>query len=166
MNQHEALRVERAAAEHWRRYKALRLAALADAPDAFFTRYEDERDRPDAFWTQRLGGAAVTLLAVLGHRDVGVAVVAPLRDNPTDAGLFSVWVAPDARGQGVGEAVTRAAIGIARTAGHGRLVLEVSDHNAAAIALYARLGFVRTGVSGAMPPPRQHVREHERALAL
>jgi ribosomal protein S18 acetylase RimI-like enzyme len=150
------------------RYRALRLAALADTPDAFGSRLEDEQPQPDAFWTARLQRPnATTLLAQLGDLDAGLAVVAPAWDaSPKDAGLYSVWVAPHARGQGVGEALLRAAIHAARAAGFARLVLEVGDLNAPAVALYARLGFEPTGRTSALPPPRQHILEHERALSL
>ncbi len=159
------LQVERAGAVDWERYRALRLGALGESPDAFWTRLDDERDQPDSFWQGRMGGA-VNLIATCDGVDAGLAVVARLRDCPADGGLFSVWVAPTARGLGVGERLTRAAIEVAREQGFGRLVLEVSDHNAPAIRLYARLGFAPTGVSGTMPAPRDHIPEHQRALVL
>jgi ribosomal protein S18 acetylase RimI-like enzyme len=162
----ECIDVERAGPGAWRRYKRLRLGALADAPDAFFTRYEDEADKPEEHWRQRLTSGAVTLIASLAGEDAGLAVVAAHSDHPGDAGLFSVWVHPQARSRGVGDALTTHAIAVARERDFTRLVLEVSDHNAGAIRMYARFGFEPTGASGHMPAPREHITEHERALAL
>lgn len=158
--------------DDWERTRALRLAALADTPDAFAATLADERDQPERFWRARLERPDVcTLLAVITDtrgtaRDAGLAVVAPTSDDATAAGLYSVWVAPEARGRGVGDAVLRAAIAHARRAGRSRLVLEVGDHNAPAIALYQRAGFRPTGRTTTLPPPREHVTEHEMELLL
>jgi len=56
------------------------------------------------------------------------------------------FVAPDARGRGVGSAL----MGIAEdhAAAHGlRLVLDVADHNLDAIAFYERRGWTRVGTA-------------------
>ena len=54
----------------------------------------------------------------------------------------------------------------AREEGFPHLFLDVADENTAAIKLYERLGFAPTGVKNHMPPPRDHISEHERALEL
>jgi GNAT superfamily N-acetyltransferase len=56
------------------------------------------------------------------------------------------FVAPDARGRGVGSALMGAAEDHAAT--HGlRLVLDVADHNLDAIAFYERRGWSRVGTA-------------------
>jgi GNAT superfamily N-acetyltransferase len=56
------------------------------------------------------------------------------------------FVAPDARGRGVGSALISAAEDHAAT--HGlRLVLDVADHNLDAIAFYERRGWSRVGTA-------------------
>jgi len=55
---------------------------------------------------------------------------------------------------------------VARGEGRSRIVLDVADGNAAAVRLYESRGFARTGVTGTLPPPREHVLEHQRALEL
>lgn len=102
-------------------------------------------------------------MAVHADQPAGIVVGGPLEDT---AGLFSLWVAPEARGQGLGAALVQAAIAWARGRGHDRLLLDVGDANRTAIALYAALGFEPTGRTGTLPPPRTHVREHQRVLAL
>jgi len=47
-----------------------------------------------------------------------------------------------------------------------QVLLDVADTNMAAIRLYARMGFVPSGVEGSLPPPREHIKEHQRVLVL
>jgi ribosomal-protein-alanine N-acetyltransferase len=60
--------------------------------------------------------------------------------------VLTLGVAGWARRQGVGEALMTAALGIGRQAGATEAFLEVDVANAAAIALYERLGFERAGL--------------------
>lgn len=159
------IRIERPSVEQWERWRGLRLAALGDTPDAFGSTLAEERDQPPSFWQARLTGAAITLVATLHGRDAGISVVAPSGAEGV-AGLYSVWVAPFARGRKVGDALVRAAIEAATAAGYERIVLDVGDHNLPARRLYARWGFQPTGRRSALPPPRQAVTELELARAL
>jgi len=150
----------------WERYRAIRLRALADDPDAFGSTLAREDAFTPAEWRARLAGEAAVFLAVVAGEDAGTAVGAPWRERPGVAGLFGMWVAPAARGRGLGDRLVRAVISWARDGGFARLVLEVGDANANAVRLYERHGFVATGRCGTLPPPREHVTEHERALEL
>jgi ribosomal protein S18 acetylase RimI-like enzyme len=153
--------------DDWERARALRLAALADAPDAFWSTLAEEVDDPEQRWRDRLArDDATTLVARRTGEDVGLVVVAPDHHEPTSAGLVSVWVAPAARRHGVGRRLVRAGIEVARATGAPRLLLDVGDHNEAAVALYHSLGFRPTGRRGAFPPPREHIVEHQLALDL
>ena len=82
------------------------------------------------------------------------------------AGLYAVWVAPLARGCGAGDALMEAALAEAAEAGYARIVLDLGDYNEPAQALYARFGFEPTGRRSTLPPPRQHIAEHELPRAL
>lgn len=62
-----------------------------------------------------------------------------------EAEILTLAVRPAARRAGLGARLTRAAAEVAARAGAVSLFLEVADDNAAARALYARLGFVETG---------------------
>lgn len=159
--------VERVGPTHWARARAIRLQALRDAPDAFWSTFEQEAALDDAVWRQRLERReAVTLLGVVDDADVGMVVGAPHHAQPTDAGLYAMWVAPSARGRGVGEELISAVVDWARSAGYPRLRLDVADANPHAVRLYERMGFTPTGVIYRFPPPRDHIVEHERALDL
>ena len=161
------MKIERARPEDWERVRALRLCALSDAPDAFAaTLAEEEALGPEA-WRERLAGSLqATFVATAGGEDVGLVVVAPYAGRAGCAGLFAMWVAPGRRGSGIADGLVRAVVDWSRAAGHARVVLDVADDNARAIGLYARMGFVPTGVRAALPAPRTHIREHERALEL
>jgi ribosomal-protein-alanine N-acetyltransferase len=60
--------------------------------------------------------------------------------------VLTVGVTPAARRRGVARALMLAALAVARDAGTASAFLEVAVDNDAAIPLYARLGFVKTGL--------------------
>lgn len=68
-----------------------------------------------------------------------------LRLAAEEAEVLTVAVEPAARRVGVGSALVEAAAGAAAAAGAGELLLEVAADNAAALALYARAGFLPAG---------------------
>ena len=159
------MNIARALAADWRRARDVRLRALGDAPDAFGALLADELKFSDTDWQARIAQKdAATFLASIDAADIGIAVVAP--NEHGDAGLYSVWVAPEARGSGVGDALVAAAVHWARAQGHARITLGVGDYNLPAIRLYERHGFARTGETGTLPPPRTHITEHKRMLLL
>jgi ribosomal protein S18 acetylase RimI-like enzyme len=67
------------------------------------------------------------------------------------AHLVSMWVAPEARGRGLGEALATAVVDWARERGFPGVRLFVVRGNDGAAALYQRCGFRHTGVVLAMP---------------
>jgi len=149
----------------WQRGRAVRLRALAESPAAFGSVLGVEQRLDDSVWPQRVTPVeAATFVAVSDSgEDVGLIVGAPDDD---DAGLFSMGVASAARQSGVGGRLVEVIIAWATASGHHRILLEVGEENAAAIALYANCGFEPTGKSGSLPPPRDHTTEHQRALVL
>lgn len=157
--------VERARPDAWERVRAVRLCALADAPDAFGSTLEGDRALAPEVWRERLTAGAA-FVATSGGEDVGLAFGAEYRGREGTAGLFGMWVAPGARGSGAGDRLVAAVVSWAGEEGFARVVLHVGDENAAAIRLYERNGFRPTGARGTLPPPRTHIREHERALDL
>ena len=159
------LRVERLTVDEAPRLRAIRLRALADAPDAFGTTFEGAAAQPAETWSEQLQELP-TFVAVNDGLDVGMVRCQPDETEPDTALLISMWVAPASRRIGVGDALVDAAIEWARANGVSRLQLYVVDDNAPAIALYARKGFRATGVVATLPPPREHIREHQRELRL
>jgi ribosomal protein S18 acetylase RimI-like enzyme len=64
-----------------------------------------------------------------------------------DCWLEDLYVRAEARGTGVGRALTEAVLDRARARGCGRVELDVNSENPAALALYRSLGF-ETGKTG------------------
>ena len=62
-----------------------------------------------------------------------------------DAEILTLAVAPEARRQGLGAALVEAAAGAAAARGAASMFLAVAEDNAAALGLYAKLGFVEVG---------------------
>jgi GNAT superfamily N-acetyltransferase len=71
--------------------------------------------------------------------------------DPRAAGLWGMWVAPAARGQGVAARLLEAVAGWARSRGAVRLELSVSDRADAAAELYRNHGFRPTGEARPLP---------------
>jgi ribosomal protein S18 acetylase RimI-like enzyme len=134
---------------------------LRDAPDAFGTTFEEASGWSADDWLDQLRKLP-TVVAVLEGTDVGMARFAPDHTHPRTGWLISMWVDSSARRTGLGSVLTDAIIELARAAGGTRLILDVADGNAAAIALYERKGFTPNGTIGSLPPPRTHVRLHQR----
>jgi ribosomal protein S18 acetylase RimI-like enzyme len=92
---------------------------------------------------------AVLLVAELGGQVVGTVTYVPDGGpwgeiaRPGEAEFRMLAVDPTARGQGVGEALTRAVVDRARAEGKRRLVMSSRDDMHAAHRLYERLGFTR-----------------------
>jgi ribosomal protein S18 acetylase RimI-like enzyme len=123
--------------------RPLRLRALREDPDAFGSSVEREQDRPDADWDFWVRD---TVIAFDGETPVGMA---NLNAEGDEARLYGMWVAPEARGRGVGELLVRALI---ERAGDRPITLCVAEGAQAARRLYERLGFAPTGATGTLRP--------------
>lgn len=173
MGEHHRVVVSAVFPEDWQVVRDLRLAALADEPDAFGATLAQEVERPERAWREGLAvpTAPALVASLVGEEEgrawpVGLVMVAPAFGAPEHAGVYGLWVDPSARGRGVGDALLEAALDHARAAGYARAVLDVGDNNTPAQALYARHGFEPTGRTGTLPAPRTHVTEHELARDL
>ncbi|MGW4521014.1 GNAT family N-acetyltransferase [Amycolatopsis sp. NPDC004378] len=124
--------------DDWREWRDLRLQALRDAPHAFSATLDDWLGAPEERWRERLRGSH-NVIADFAGGPVGMATGFP--DEGT-VELGTMWVAPPARGRGVGEALVRA---IVDWAAPRKVTLRVADGNTAALALYRRLGFTGDG---------------------
>ena len=145
------LRVVRVDDSNWRTYRDVRLAMLQDAPRAFWTTYAQAAARSDEEW-RRMVGQSHTWLALGGAEPLGSVACVRLPEQPEDeCVLVGMWVAPSARGRGVGERLVRTVLESAAERGLSRVLLEVAHENAPARALYERMGFAPTGRTGEMP---------------
>ena len=145
----------------WREYRAIRLAALAEAPSAFGSMLAEARRLRAADWRARL---AQRVQFVVRHRGAAVGTVAGLVEDGAE--LVSLWVHPAWRGRGVGDRLMQAVLDWARQEGHTEVRLWVTADNEPAERLYARHGFVRTGQSQPVTPGDPMRREIAMACAL
>lgn len=145
------MRIRHILAHEVDRLRDIRLRALATDPYAYGSTYAAEIQRPASWWegwAQRSeDGVQRTFIAVdAADRWVGLALVREDDEAPGDAVVNSMWVAPEARGLGVGRALCSACAEWARSRGFPVVRLTAKVGNAAAIGLYESLGFVRVGV--------------------
>jgi ribosomal protein S18 acetylase RimI-like enzyme len=142
------IRIRELQQEEWRVWRTLRIAALKDAPDAFGDTVEQAQLRSDEEWRKSLTHPEERLLvAEIDSGLVGMARVRSDEDDPERAGLYSMWVAPDARRKGVGRALIDDAIRWAAQNGVFSLWLCVTQGNEPAKSLYRSFGFKETGAS-------------------
>jgi GNAT superfamily N-acetyltransferase len=127
----------------WPIMRAMRLAALRDAPGAFVNTWMAESQLPPAHWQGRFADST-WVVARAGGEFVGIARVAlPEEDHLLDDIRFveSVWVAPSFRWRGVLrqmlERLEHHALAMCAT----ELRLWVLDTNEQAGRAYQKLGF-------------------------
>jgi ribosomal protein S18 acetylase RimI-like enzyme len=137
--------LERLTADHWQLWRELRLAALEEAPEAFGSRLADWQEAGEQRWRDRLASVEFNLIARLDGRPAGMVSALTAEDDPEAIELISMWVAPFARGRGVGDTLVEAVARHADESGSPRVLLWVVDGNDRAIAFYRRNGFVETG---------------------
>ncbi|RDJ21039.1 GNAT family N-acetyltransferase [Bosea caraganae] len=130
-------------------FRSLRLAALQSAPEAFGASHAEEAAQPLAFFATRLSPESPSQVfgAFLDDALVGTAGFLAMNSPKTRhrGKLWGVYVAPAARGHGLGETLVSTVIDHAR---RHVLVLQanVVTTNRAAYRLYDRLGFEPYGI--------------------
>ncbi len=122
------------------------VAPLFDAYRQFYAQ-APEPGRARAFVSDRLNhGDSVIFLAVSQPAALGFTQLYPSFSSVQMQRLWilnDLYVAPAARGQGVGEALLEQAREFARGTGARALILETAKDNLTAQRLYERLGWVR-----------------------
>lgn len=140
-------RLESVSADNVAHYRTVRLAMLLDSPEAFGGSYAVTAAHPPSWWLSRISASPIWL-AWDGDRPAGS--VGMWTDSETvgaPPALIGMWVAPPARGRGLGEILVATVVEAADAAGYPAVTLEVAEGNGPARALYERLGFTRTGVA-------------------
>ena len=98
----------------------------------------------DASWSEEAIAGLMHSLGVLAFEAPGGFVM--VRVLAEEAEILTLGVAPEARRQGVGRTLVRAAASAAAASGAEALFLEVAADNSAAVALYEGEGFARAGL--------------------
>jgi ribosomal protein S18 acetylase RimI-like enzyme len=130
--------------DDWRLWRQLRMQALEESAAAFsstlaqWTGLGDTEER----WRARLSNVPFNVVLRSDGAPAGMISAYVRADDTVE--LISMWVAPFARGHGVGDTAVRTVVG---WADRQTVVLSVKADNKLAIALYQRHGFVDAGQS-------------------
>ena len=133
--------------EKWQEYKALRLRALHDDPQAFSEPLEQALTYPDERWQQRSaeayeGKESLIVFARSGGQLVGmIGAFFPPKEKGVGI-IFGVYVAPEVRDKGVSKLLLEALLHELKTNPTIATVkLEVNKAQLAAVKLYKPFGF-------------------------
>jgi ribosomal protein S18 acetylase RimI-like enzyme len=136
------VRAETVGPDDWADWRALRLEALREAPQAFCRSYDETLGWSEADWRALLGRPGGWWLVRDGSH---IRAMASAWEEDGRHWLGAVYVTPSARREGLLDELVELAAGWARAQRAPALHLEVHEHNARARAAYRRLGFVETG---------------------
>jgi RimJ/RimL family protein N-acetyltransferase len=126
------------------RLRALRLAALHDAPYAFGSKHEDEIKKEESEWQERLKNTH-WCFAVADGVDVGLlAVDRADKDRNSDCWLSSWWIRDEFRGSGIPKLMLNWVEQLCIENKWEKIGLGVWPDNLRAIAAYKKLGFTNT----------------------
>jgi ribosomal protein S18 acetylase RimI-like enzyme len=125
--------------------REVRLRALTTDPDAFGSTDTEVASRPRAFWSgwaaeHAAGDDHCTLFALLYGRVVGLIRI-EREPQPDVFGIYSMWVAPEARRRGIALELLSEAERWIESAGGSEAELNVVDRETPARRLYERAGF-------------------------
>jgi RimJ/RimL family protein N-acetyltransferase len=133
--------------EEWQAVRDLRLRALTDAPTAFERTLAEATEWTDDDWMQRFvpTDERVTFVEERGDGKL-VGMASGFFDPDTHVVyLGGMFVEPANRGVGMGRGLVQAVESWARELGAARVELEVNPDLEAAVRLYERCGYERTG---------------------
>lgn len=139
--------------QQWRALRRLRLAALADAPQAFWATIDDESRYGAEEWTSFVRAVA-WFVASRDGRAVGIVGALHRQEIVDETEVIGMWVEPPERRRGTAAQLLETVRARAHAGGVRCLTLWVIDGNESARRLYESHGFRATGESDALPPGR------------
>lgn len=128
----------------------VRLRALRSDPASFGSTYERELAFEPARWEEWTaegseGNLSSTLLAFVGDEPVGIVTGARDDDDPGLFHVYAMWVAPEARGGGLGRRLLDELEAWMRESGGKTSHLSVTTEAEAAQRLYESAGYAPDG---------------------
>ncbi|WP_370545502.1 GNAT family N-acetyltransferase [Caulobacter sp. 17J80-11] len=91
------------------------------------------------------GDPAQANFALDGSEDVGLLVTGRFHGDPAVGYVYTYYLAPEARGRGLGEALDEHAMAALRARGYARARLSVAEKNLPAMRFYSRRGWAPVG---------------------
>ena len=133
--------------DQWQLYKAVRCAALTNAPYAYSSTLENALERSDDDWMRLTNQYAsdpnsITFFAFENEILCGMAACVI---DANEAEMYAVWVDPGYRRKGVGRELIEFAIAWSQLHGAAKLNVGVFDDNPGALAFYRSAGFEDSG---------------------
>lgn len=127
--------------------RAVRLEGLKNHPENFGADYEYEAAQPVEWSLRRMAGG-VTFGVKIDGALAGICVFARQMEkkHTHQGGIGAVYVRPQFRGRGVGDALIKAALEEAARQGVEHVTLTVTATNPDAVRLYERNGFTVVGI--------------------
>jgi RimJ/RimL family protein N-acetyltransferase len=130
-------------------YRALRMRALWEFPEAFTSSFQEDETQPLEVWEVRLAGES-TMFWGAYEGDVLCGMVGLEREtrakNRHKATVIGMYVSQEYFGTGMGRALIDALLAHARTLGLELLVLTVTQGNSVATNFYEAAGFRSFGI--------------------
>jgi GNAT superfamily N-acetyltransferase len=146
------LDVVRLKPDEWETYRAIRLAALRDAPSAFGSTLAEAERQTEATWRGRLETSPIFVARLPELDGVDAGLIGAYLERETETyELVSMWVRPEARGRGVSDALVQTVLDWVADAGADQVHLWVTESNQPARRLYERCGFSYTGERAPLP---------------
>lgn len=139
------LTIERITLDSWQEYKAIRLRALKEEPNAFSSTYERESAWTNDEWQKRAQEPeSVILLAKIQRKTVGLIGIYWKGNQKERGEIWATFVDRDYRRRGVGRLLMQAIEEEARKNGTKIVTLGVIKGRNAALTLYKSLGYKET----------------------
>jgi GNAT superfamily N-acetyltransferase len=135
--------VRATALDDWQAMREIRLQALRDAPDAFGSTYARDAAFEPAEWHRRATRDG-SFFAFIPELAAPAGLAGGYEEEPGVVELISMFVRPQARGHGVGEALVDTVVAWAKDKGATSVHLWVTESNKPALRLYERCGFTVT----------------------
>ena len=144
------IKVRKLTQDDWEMYKSLRLNSLKESPDSFGSTFERECSFQDAEWIARLNyenrpEKCVLIVAEKNNIPLGLICGFIHAEDDNTGYVYQMWVAPDARGSGIGKSLLNYIIHWGSDMRLQKLSLTVTKKYVPAIKLYIALGFIRDG---------------------
>ena len=138
--------------EDWQALRDIRLEALLDTPDAFASTYAEQAALGEARWQSWIARRGIFLAYIPEvSASESAGLIGGYQEIPGLVELISMYVRPQARGRGVGEALIDAVIGWAQARNAASVHLWVTETNKHARMLYERCGFSLTSERQPLP---------------
>jgi len=128
--------------EDWSLFKAVRLAALSDSPEAFGLTYAEAAQFSEQQWRERASGQRNQHYFMALNTQQPIGLIGAWFPPDGEFTLIAMWVAPDFRGKGIADRLVDEVKHSAVIKGYSQVTLTVYRSNTRAADFYLRQGFV------------------------